>query len=112
MTEALRLTSHPVLDVSIEGRKTITITVDGESLNVIEGEILAAALWVNGLISLGHNPNTDCPRGMYCGIGHCYECRVTIDGVEDVRSCLTPARKGMHISLQKSENKTSSNHGD
>ena len=112
MTEALRLTSHPVLDVSIEGRKTITITIDGKSLNVIEGEILAAALWVNGLISLGHNPNTDCPRGMYCGIGHCYECRVTVDGVEDVRSCLTPVREGMHISLQKSENKTRSNHGD
>ena len=112
MTEALRLTSHPVLDVSIEGRKTITITVDGESLNVIEGEILAAALWVNGSISLGHNPNTDCPRGIYCGVGHCYECRVTVDGVEDVRSCLTPVREGMRIFLQRLETKIGNINGD
>jgi sarcosine oxidase subunit alpha len=112
MTEALRLTSHPVLDVSLENRRKAIITVDGKSLDVIEGEMLAAALWANGLISLGHNPNTDCLRGIYCGIGHCYECRVTVDGVEDVRSCLTPVRKGMHISLQKSEKKTTSNHGD
>jgi sarcosine oxidase subunit alpha len=112
MTEALRLTSHPVLDISIENRRTVTITVDGKSLDVIEGEILAAALWANGYNSLGHNPNADCPRGMYCGIGHCYECRVTVDGVEDVRSCLTPVREGMRIFLQRSENKTGSGNGD
>jgi sarcosine oxidase subunit alpha len=112
MTESQRLTSHPVLDVSPENRRNVIITVDGKSLDVIEGEMLAAVLWANGLIALGHNPNTDCPRGMYCGIGHCYECRVTVDGVEDVRSCLTPVREGMHISLQKSEIETSNNYGD
>jgi sarcosine oxidase subunit alpha len=112
MTETLRLTSHPVLDVSPENRKKVIITVDGKSLNVIEGEMLAAALWANGLISLGHNPNADCPRGIYCGIGHCYECRVTVDGVQDVRSCLTPVREGMHIFIQKSEIKTRNNYGD
>ena len=112
MTESLRLTSHPVLNVSPENRRNVNISVDGESLDVIEGEMLAAVLWANGLIALGHNPNADCLRGMYCGIGHCYECRVTVDGVEDVRSCLTPVRKGMHISLQKSENKPGNNHGD
>jgi sarcosine oxidase subunit alpha len=74
--------------------------------------MLAAALWANGFILLGHNPNTGCPRGIYCGIGHCYECRVTVDGIEDVRSCLTPVREGMCIFLQKSEYKTRNNHGD
>jgi len=112
MTEALRLTSHPALDVSIENRRTVTITVYGKSLDVIEGEMLAAALWANGYISLGNNPNTDCPRGMYRGIGHCDECRVTVNGVEDVRSCLTPVREGMRISLQRSENKAGSGNGD
>jgi sarcosine oxidase subunit alpha len=103
MTHSLRLTTHPVLDVSMDGRKKISITVDGNSLEVLEGEILAAALWAKGFIALGHNPSDGSHRGMYCGIGHCYECRVTLDGVEDVRSCLIPVREGMRVSLQRFE---------
>ena len=103
MTHGLRLTTHPVLDVSMDGRKKVSITVDGRSLEVLEGEILAAALWANGFISVGHNPSNGSHRGMYCGIGHCYECRVTLDGVEDVRSCLIPVRDGMQVTLQKFE---------
>ena len=101
MTDSRRLTSHPVFNDSIENRKTVTITVDGRSLDVVEGEILAAALWVNGYISLGHNPADGAPRGIYCGIGHCYECRVTVDGFEDVRSCLIPVKDGMRVQTGK-----------
>ena len=100
MTHDLRLTNHPVLDVAKDGRQKISITVEGRSLEVLEGEILAAALWASGFISLGHNPSDGSHRGMYCGIGHCYECRVTVDGVEDVRSCLIRVRAGMQVSLQ------------
>jgi len=103
MTHDLRLTNHPVLDVAKDGRQKISITVEGRSLEVLEGEILAAALWANGFISLGHNPSDGSHRGMYCGIGHCYECRVTVDGVEDVRSCLIPVRQGMRVTLQRFE---------
>jgi sarcosine oxidase subunit alpha len=100
MTHNLRVTTHPVLDLSMDGRKKISISVDGRSLDVIEGEILAAALWANGFISLGHNPSNGSHRGLYCGIGHCYECRVTLDDVEDIRSCLIRVRDGMRVSLQ------------
>jgi sarcosine oxidase subunit alpha len=103
MTPDLRLKSHPVLDVSTVGLRHVTIAVDGRSLDVFEGEILAAALWANGYISLGHNPSSGSHRGMYCGIGHCYECRVTVDGEEDVRSCLIQVRDGMRVSLQNLE---------
>ncbi len=103
MIHDLRVTTHPIIDLSMDGRKKVTITVDGRSLDVLEGEILAAALWVNGFISLGHNPSDGTHRGMYCGIGHCYECRVTVDGVEDLRSCLIQVRDGMRVSLQKFE---------
>ena len=103
MTHNLRVTTHPVLDLSMDDRKKVSITVDGRSLDVIEGEILAAALWANGFISLGHNPSNGSHRGLYCGIGHCYECRVTVDGVEDIRSCLIRVRDGMRVSLQRFE---------
>ena len=101
MTHDLRLMTHPVLDVSMDDRKKVSITVDGRSLDVIEGEILAAALWANGFISLGHNPSNGSHRGLYCGIGHCYECRVTLDDVEDIRSCLIRVRDGMRVALQR-----------
>ena len=35
------------------------------------------------------------PRGPLCGMGTCYECRVTIDGVAHRRSCLVPVAEGM-----------------
>jgi len=103
MMDSLYLEKHPVLPVTLENHRSVTITVDGMALEVLEGASLAAALWANGFITLGQNPNTGSNRGMYCGIGHCYECRVTVDGVEDVRSCLTPVREGMRVSLQRGE---------
>ena len=101
MTHDLRVTTHPVFNLSKDSRPKATITVDGRSLDVLEGEILATALWANGFISLGLNPSDGSRRGMYCGIGHCYECRVTVDGVEDVRSCLIQVRDGMQVTLQR-----------
>ncbi len=99
MTDTLRLNSHPVLNELFENRKTVTITVDGKPLTALAGETLAATLWANGYISLGRNPSTGLKRGMYCGIGHCYECRVMVDGREDVRSCLIPVKDGMRVQL-------------
>jgi len=110
MTDSLRLNSHPVLDDLVESRPFITITVDGRPLNAFAGETLAASLWANGYISLGHNLKTGLHRGMYCGIGHCYECRVTVDGVQDLRSCLIPVREGMCVTLQRTETGTGTDH--
>jgi aerobic-type carbon monoxide dehydrogenase small subunit (CoxS/CutS family) len=36
------------------------------------------------------------PRGLYCGIGVCQECRVVVDGTV-VRSCITPVTAGMRV---------------
>lgn len=101
MKDDLRLKTHPLFDVSPDGCNRVTITVEGQAVEALEGELLAAALWVNGFIALGRNPADGSHRGMYCGVGHCYECRVTVDGVEDLRSCLIRVRDGMQVSLQK-----------
>jgi len=37
------------------------------------------------------------PRGPLCGMGICFECRVTIDGVPHSRSCQTPCADGMEV---------------
>ena len=107
----LRLAAHPLTGKSFEHRRRIRIFVDNQAVEAHEGESLAAALWANGLIALGHNPGANLPRGMYCGIGHCYECRVTLDGIEDIRSCLIPVRDGMQVSLQEPGPQKGDRHG-
>ena len=98
-THNLRINKHPVTGRSSNHHRVIKISVNDQTLEVFEGETLAAALWANGLIAVGHNLEAEIPRGMYCGIGHCYECRVTVDGIEDVRSCLICVREGMQVDL-------------
>lgn len=99
MLTNLRLESHPILDKGPTFPRTVHITVNGFSMEVSEGESLAAALWANGILALRNDEKTNDPRGMYCGIGHCFECRAIVDGVADVRSCMTPVREGMRVSL-------------
>ena len=102
----LRLQRHPVLDLSHDSRPAVAILVNGQPVEAREGESLAAALWANGLLALRHDPADGGGRGMYCGIGHCYECRVEVDGVEDVRSCLVVVREGMRVVLAERDGET------
>lgn len=95
----LRLERHPADPNRAARPAAVTIIVNGQPLEARRGESLATALWANGILQLGADGPSDDPRGMFCGIGHCYACRVTLDGVEDVRSCLVPVRDGMQVNL-------------
>lgn len=99
MFDTLRLTVHPVLGRNPAFRRPVRIMVNECATEAVEGESLAAALWSKGIVALRHDKKTMSPRGMYCGIGHCLECRVTVDGVNDVRACITPVREGMRVTL-------------
>jgi sarcosine oxidase subunit alpha len=94
----LRLEKHPFEGPGAPGGRWVRIRVDGEPVEAREGESLAAAMLAAGRIELRFDEATGTRRGMYCGIGHCYECRVTVDGVPDVRSCLVQVREGMDVS--------------
>lgn len=83
---------------SSQCREEICFTFNGHKLKGFAGEPIAAALLANGIRTLRHHDQTGNPRGVYCGIGHCYECRVTVDGVPGVRACLTPLHEGMVVS--------------
>jgi len=74
----------------------IEVIVDGAPLLAPAGQSLAAALLASGRSVLRASPGGS-PRGLYCGIGVCQECRVVVDG-EVVRSCVTPVRAGMSVS--------------
>ena len=74
----------------------VGILVNGEALRVRGGVTVAAAL-----LSAGHwrfrRSVTGEARGPVCGMGVCFECRVTIDGVPERRACLEPVVEGMEV---------------
>ena len=74
----------------------IELTVDGRTLHAPEGQSLAAALLNAGQRALRTSPS-DTPRGLYCGIGVCQECRVQVAGLGVVRACVTPVSAGMEV---------------
>ena len=57
---------------------------------------MAAALLAAGRRELRESPRRAEPRGMYCGIGLCFECVMQVDG-RRVRTCVTPVGDGMRV---------------
>jgi len=82
------------------GRK-ISLRVDGQDIEAYEGESVASALLAAGITTLRLSHKHEAPRGLYCGMGVCYECLVTIDGVHAQRACVTPVEDGMVIETCK-----------
>jgi D-hydroxyproline dehydrogenase subunit gamma len=76
----------------------IELTVDGEPLRATCGQSIAAALLAAGRAVLRESPSGQ-PRGVYCGIGVCQECRVRADG-RTVRACVTPVAAGMQVTTR------------
>lgn len=75
----------------------ISIVVDGEPVHAHLGESVAAALLADGRRVLRRTVKRGEPRGVFCGMGVCFECLVTIDGAPGVRGCMTVVRDGMRI---------------
>jgi hypothetical protein len=74
----------------------VPIQINGVSLSVPEGTAVAAALALAGH-SRFRSSVTGEPRGPLCGMGICMECRVTINGLSNCRSCQTLCSHGMRI---------------
>lgn len=72
-----------------------TLDFAGVAIEVQAGQSVGAALLAAGIRSWRTTRKQGRPRGLFCGIGICYDCLITIDGVPDQRACLTPARPGM-----------------
>ena len=93
-----RIIQHPILG-EIQERKKISIAVDGKDYTAFEGEMIAAALISNGTQTFRFTKH-HAPRGIYCGIGRCTDCIMIVDGVPNVRTCVTPVQEGMKIETQ------------
>jgi sarcosine oxidase subunit alpha len=79
--------------------ETFEIEVDGKTILACSGQTIAEALLANGLRMLRITPK-QASRGVYCGMGICYECRMIVNGIPNVRTCMTLATPGCRITTQ------------
>jgi predicted molibdopterin-dependent oxidoreductase YjgC len=73
----------------------VTVTFGGRTLEARDGQSVAAALTAAGVRSWRTTRRGARPRGLFCGIGTCFDCLLTIDGRPAQRACLVPVRDGM-----------------
>lgn len=97
---ARRLLTHPVLGDATTGA-VARVTCDGRELAGVAGEPIAAALIAHGVRVFHTLPESGGPRGLFCGVGRCVDCLMTVDGEPNVRACVTPLRDGMRIVTQR-----------
>jgi predicted molibdopterin-dependent oxidoreductase YjgC len=95
----MRIEDHPILRRPKE-RKKIILTVDGKAVSAFEGEPIAAALMASGHRVFRYTTKRKEPRGVFCALGRCTDCVMTVDGQPNVRTCVTPARDGMIVQTQ------------
>jgi D-hydroxyproline dehydrogenase subunit gamma len=76
----------------------VRLRIDGEEVSFPAGNTVLVAILAHRGPVVRRSVSGE-PRGPLCGMGVCYECRVTIDGVEQVKSCQTLVRDGMEIQL-------------
>ncbi|MBN1963109.1 MAG: (2Fe-2S)-binding protein, partial [Anaerolineae bacterium] len=58
-----RIETHPILDTG--GRATIAFTWRGHPFTARAGEMIASALFANGVHILGYHPKDGAPQGLF-----------------------------------------------
>jgi aerobic-type carbon monoxide dehydrogenase small subunit (CoxS/CutS family) len=94
----MRIEKHPIL--KFPPGAPVTFSFDGRKLQGRAGDTIAAALLANGVDTFRESPELHRPRGFFCGIGRCSSCNMIVDGVPDVRVCVTPVAEGMDVRTQ------------
>jgi len=78
-----------------------TFSFDERDIPFRPGQTVGAALIASGVRSWRTTRLAERPRGLFCGIGVCFDCLVTVDGVPNQRACLIPADEDMSVTTQQ-----------
>jgi hypothetical protein len=78
-----------------------TLQFDGEPIEAIAGQTIAAALIAADRRTFRRTRGAGRPRGLYCGIGACFDCLVVVNGIPSQRACLVEARPGDRVESQE-----------
>ena len=99
----MRVENHPILEFPV--REKVQFVFDGKAVEGLADEPIAAALHAAGVRSLRHSSRFHRPRGLFCAIGNCSSCLMTVDGVPNVRVCVETLRAGMQVETQEGKGK-------
>lgn len=84
----------------VERGEPVRISVDGRPVDSYLGESVAAAMIADsGELALRRTAGGEA-RGLFCGMGVCFECLVVVDDVPNTRACMTWVRDGMTVRTQ------------
>lgn len=78
----------------------VRFTFEGQSLEALEGDTVAAAVLSSNAGFTRTTPVSGTRRAPYCMMGVCFECLVTIDGTGNRQACMVPVEEGMRIETQ------------
>lgn len=91
----MRIKNHPILTFTQE--EEIAFTFEGKSVKGNKGDTIASALSALGIMTLGHSIKQNRPRGFYCAIGNCASCNMVVNGVPNIRTCITLLEENMDV---------------
>lgn len=79
----------------------LTFHLDGRPVAYVPGQTLGAALVAEGTVSWRTTRGAGRPRGLFCGIGVCYDCLLTVEGSPNQRACQVLATEAMDVRTQE-----------
>lgn len=94
-----RISEHPILGET-EKSQLVTFFMDGKPMEGFAGEPIAVALKAAGVMVHRYTHKAHEPRGIFCAIGRCTDCVMIVDGVPNIRTCITPLVAGMKVQTQ------------
>ncbi len=89
-----RIRQHPIL--AIPERPQIAFYWNKQPLTALKGEMIATALFANGIKVFGHHHKDGSALGIFCANGQCAKCTVIANG-KPVKSCMTPLKENMIV---------------
>ncbi len=89
-----------------ESPQPISFFVDGETIQAFPGDTIASALYAHGKRAWRVSRSGD-QRGLFCGIGLCFDCLVTVDGRSNQRACVTTVAEGMQVATNLAQGRKS-----
>jgi len=88
------------LDTNIVRGKQLHVELNGKHVTAFEGETVAALFAAENLSAMRTTQDGE-PRGIFCGMGVCFDCLVVINDIPNTRACMTWLQDGMRISTQE-----------
>ena len=81
-------------------QSNLEFTFNDQVITAIAGQSIGAALLAANQRALRKTRFNEKDRGLFCGIGVCFDCLVIVDGVSNQRACLIEAKPGMKVERQ------------